>query len=363
MRYLFTCGGTGGHIYPAVAIADKVKEMEPNAEILFIGTKKGMENRIVPASGYEIKGIDASGINRKNLLSNVKTMQDLLRGGRQADSIIKEFKPDMVIGTGGYVTGAVVMHAYGMKIKTFVHEQNAVPGVANRLLEGMVEKVFISFEASRNKFRHPEKCILTGNPIRSDFNRLSRDDCRRELDLTDETTVLVFGGSLGAKVLNDATIRLVDEAAGKNIKLFFVTGRRYYDEIKSYYDEKGGVPDNLVLMDYADNMPHLMKASDVVVSRAGAIAVSEITACGKPSILVPSPNVTNNHQFFNAKAIADAGAAVMLEEKEIDKDISALAGKVLALCGDPEKLGKMQADCSEIAKTNAADIIYKEIKS
>jgi len=363
MKYIFTCGGTGGHIYPAIAIADKVKQMEPDAEILFIGTKKGMENRIVPASGYEIKGIDASGISRKNLLSNVKTLQDLIRGGQQADSIIKEFKPDMVIGTGGYVTGAVVMHAHGLKIKTFVHEQNAVPGVANKLLEGMVEKVFISFEASRDKFRHPEKCILTGNPIRLDFKILDRNECRKELGLGDETAVLIFGGSLGAKALNDATLKLIEASRGKNIKLFFITGRRYYDEIKAAIGELTTYPDNLVLIDYADNMPHLMTACDVVVSRAGAIAVSEITACKKPSILVPSPNVTNNHQYHNAKAIADSGAAVMIEEKDLYKDISILAAEVLKLCADKDRLNEMRSACEKTAKLNAADIIYEEIKA
>ena len=363
MRYIMTCGGTGGHIYPAIAIADRIRQSEPDAEILFIGTKKGMENRIVPAAGYEIKGIDASGIDRKHLLSNFKTMQDLLRGGQQADSIIREFAPDMVIGTGGYVTGAVVMHAHGLKIKTYVHEQNAIPGVANRLLEGMVNRVFISFEASRSHFRHPEKCILTGNPIRSDFRTLDRAACRSEFGLADETAILIFGGSLGAKVLNDATLHLVDEAAGKKLKLFFVTGRRYYDEIKAYYDELGGVPENLVLMDYADNMPHLMTAADIVVSRAGAIAVSEITACGKPSVLVPSPNVTNNHQYHNAKAIADSGAAVMIEEKYINNDVGVLAEEVLRLCGDPALLASMHEACGRIAKINAADVIYEQIKA
>ena len=362
MKVILSCGGTGGHIYPAVAIADRIKKSLPDAEILFIGTKNGMENRIVPAAGYEIRGIDASGINRRHPLENIKTIKNLVQGGHDAAHIIKEFGPDLVIGTGGYVTGTVLMKAHEAGIRCFIQEQNAVPGVTNRMLEGWAEKIFLSFESSKKNFRHPEKCVVAGNPIRADFSGLDRSECRKGLCREDETLILITGGSLGAKVLNEAALRLIDESAGKGIKLIFVTGRRYYKEISEEMAKRPAeLKANVKLVDYADNMPVLMTAADLVISRAGAIAVSELLACKKPSVLVPSPNVTNNHQYWNAKAVADKGAAVLIEEKRITEDMSVLAQEVLALAASPKRLADMSAAAAAAAKTDAADRIFEEL--
>ena len=362
MKVILSCGGTGGHIYPAIAIADKIKERHPDAEILFIGTRKGMENRLVPAAGYEIKGIDARGFDRENLMNNFKTVKTFLDGSQEVYRIIKDYAPDFAIGTGGYVTGSVITVAHRLGVKTYIHEQNALPGVANKFLSGFANRVFISFEGTESAFRHPERVVMSGNPIRSGFMKLDRDACRKELGIEDgQTMVLVFGGSLGAEVLNRETLGLIDWIRSSDIKLYFVTGKRYYDEIKEQVDAIEGDKPFLELIAYADNMPQLMSASDIVVSRAGAIAVSEIAACGKPSVLVPSPNVTNNHQYYNAKAIADAGAALLIEEKDLPEGGKVLAREVLALASDPGRLASMAENARRIGRTNAADIICDNI--
>ena len=359
MRVIFSCGGTGGHIYPAIAVADKIKERQPDAEILFIGTIKGMENELVPKAGYEIKGIEASGFNRKHLMANVSTLRNLVKGGSEAGQIIHDFRPDIAFGTGGYVTGSVISAAYRQKVRCFIHEQNAVPGLANRLLEPMTEKTFISFAESSKSFRHPEKLVLSGNPVRGDFAGLSQEACRRKLGLGDEMTVLVFGGSLGAEMINAAALRLIDEIRGKNVKLYFVTGKRYYDDVKA--KTEGMDMSQTVLLPYADNMPELMCASDIVVSRAGAIAVSEIMVCGRPSVLIPSPNVTNNHQYHNAKAVADAGAAILIEEKDLSASPQLLSDALLRLESDPKARLAMQNAAKAAAKPDAAEIIVREL--
>lgn len=357
MRVILSCGGTGGHIYPAIAIADKIKENDPEAEILFIGTKKGMENRIVPDAGYRIEGIDASGFNRKNLMANVETLKNLRAGSKEANEIIKEFKPDVVIGTGGYVTGTVLTVAHRHSVPCFIHEQNAIPGMANRLISEYANGVFISFEGTGSSFRHPNRVYFTGNPVRSEFQKLDKFECRKKLGIADdEVMVLATGGSLGAAVLNREIVQLVNELTLSKIKIFFVTGKRYYDEIKAQCKGK-----QVALIDYADNMPELISAADLVVSRAGAIAVSEITASGKPSVLVPSPNVTNNHQYFNAKKIADEGAALLVEEKNLTEGEAVLASEILSLLARPESLLSMAANAARIGKTDAADAIYAKL--
>lgn len=361
MKVVMSCAGTGGHIYPAIAIADKIKAENPDAEIIFIGTKHGMENTLVPKAGYEVKGINASGFDRKNLLKNFKTVADIISGSAQAKRIIKDFAPDVVIGTGGYVTGVVIKNAAKAGIPCFIHEQNAVLGMANKLLEKYAKKVFISFEESRSALQFPEKAVMTGNPIRKEFLQLEPAACRKALVPGGETFVLAFGGSLGAEVLNKSVIKLIDELPEEGVKLYFVTGKRYYDEISAQLKDKAGMK-NVTLVPYADNMPELILASDLVISRAGAIAVSEITASGRASVLIPSPNVTNNHQYHNAKAIADAGAAVLLEEKDMSAGFGELAQIVLDLAKDPEKRRAMEKCAGAVGRSNAVDIIYENLK-
>ena len=362
MRILLSCGGTGGHIYPAISIADKVKEHHPDAQILFIGTKKGMENSLVPAAGYEIRGIDASGLDRRHLLNNFKTAGNVVKGSREAAAIISEFKPDIAVGTGGYVTGTVIMQAHRKGIPCFIHEQNAIPGVTNKVLERFADKLFISFEDSARFFAHPDKCVLTGNPIRGQFSHLKDEECRAQLGVKpEEKLILLFGGSLGAEMLNESCIKLIDEMPVSDIKLYFVTGRRYYDAVCRRLEPYKDKASMFTVVPYADNMPVLMKAADLIVSRAGAIAVCEILACGKPSVLIPSPNVTNNHQYHNAKAIADAGAALLMEEADLKEDLGLFSRGVLGLMDDGPALERMSQAAARIAITDAADKIYAQL--
>ena len=362
MKVIMTCGGTGGHIYPAISIADKIMQRYPGSEILFIGTKKGMENSLVPAAGYPIKGIDASGFDRRNLLKNFKTLSDFLKGEKEAKKIIEEFAPDAVIGTGGYVTGTVVLQASRMGIHTYIHEQNAVPGMTNKMLERLVDKVFISFKEAADSFKSKEKILLVGNPVRSGFVSRDRNAVREELGIDPSAfVVLCFGGSLGAEVLNKSVLSLIDDISGKGVKLLFVTGKRYYDEIKAEFDAVEADKSGVELIAYANNMPDLMSASDLIVSRAGAIAISEITVSGKPSVLVPSPNVTHNHQYWNARSLSDAGAALLIEEKQIAADADYFKKEVCALISDGERLAAMAEKSKELGNSGAADMIVDNI--
>ena len=366
MNVLISCGGTGGHIYPGIAIADKIKKENPDANILFVGTKTGMENQLVPASGYEITGIDAKGFDRKHLLKNFKTIYETLNGSREMKAILDDFKPDIAIGTGGYVTGPVLLQASKRHIPCFIHEQNAMPGVANKMISSFATKVFVSFEGTQKYFAHPNKVVLTGNPVREEFSVLDRKECREKLGLKeDDQMVLIFGGSLGAQVINEESIQLIQnlEKAGETIKVIFVTGNRYYEEIRAIVDgnRDGKLPDFVTLMAYAYNMPELMCAADIAVSRSGAIAVSEIAACGRPSILIPSPNVTANHQYYNAKALADNGAAVLLEEKELKEESKDLTQEVLRILKNPDILKSMSDAAASMGKTDAVNIIYNNL--
>ncbi len=365
MKVIMSCAGTGGHIYPAIAIADKIRRMKPEAEILFVGTKQGMEQKLIVGAGYDIKGIDASGFDRKNLLKNFKTVFDIYSGGKQSEEIIREFKPDLVIGTGGYVTGIFLRKASKMGVRCFIHEQNAIPGVANKMLQNYVEKIFISFEESRNYFDSKDKLVLSGNPIRKEFLIEDVQDARAKLGLEpSDFMLLATGGSLGAALLNDAIIDLVKALADapRGVKLYFVSGKRYYDEVREKLSVVADAKDFVQLIDYAENMPTLMCAADLVISRAGGSAVSEIVACGKPSVLVPSPNVTNNHQHHNAKAVADASAAVMIEEDAIRGDLRIFTSAIMQLILNRERLNLMAQSAKNIGIFNAVDIIYEHIK-
>ena len=344
MKVIMSCGGTGGHIYPAIAIADKIKEHYPDAEILFVGTKQGMENRLVPQAGYEIKGIEAAGLVRKSVIKNIKTLNKFIHGGHEVHKIIDDFMPDVVIGTGGYVTGTVLLCAHNHHIKCYIHEQNAYPGVPNKLLEPICEKVFISFPEAANYFKDKSKIVLTGNPIRKEFI---------DIDHSDDEEILICGGSLGAEMINKAALELIKQV---DDKIVFVTGKRYYPEIS-----KNEMPENVTLLDYENNMAARMARAKLVISRSGAITLSEILASEKPAIFIPSPNVTANHQYHNAKSVADAGAAIIVEEKDLNENIGLLAEKVKELLNDEQTLKNMSAKAKEIAKIDATDIIYQNI--
>lgn len=362
MKVIMTGGGTGGHIYPAIAIADKIKRKHPDAEILFVGTQRGMEKDLVPKNGYDIRFITVSGFHRKKIWKNVRTAADLIKGNRQAAKIIKGFKPDLVIGTGGYVCGPVVRAAHKKGIRTFIHEQNAFPGVTNKLLEKYVDKVFVSFPESKEYFRDPGKLVVTGNPIRKSFLVCGMGRSRDKLAIgAGEFVILCFGGSLGAGKINSTMIRVIEAVSGMtDTKLYFITGRNYYDKVLTSL-EQNGIPlaGNINILEYADNMHEYLSAADLVISRAGALTVSEITACGKAAVLIPSPNVTGNHQYFNARVVADKGGAVIIEEKDLTDE--KLLGTILRLKNNKEALNGMSAASAKIGRLDAVDMIYDHL--
>jgi len=359
MRVIMTGGGTGGHIYPAIAIADKIVERTQDSEILFVGTKKGLEGNLVPRHGYDIKFITVSGINRRNMVKNIKVLKDYNKGKKQAKKIIEDFKPDIVIGTGGYVCGPVVKMAASMGIKTYIQEQNAFPGLTNKVLEKNAENVFLGFEEAGKYFKHPEKHIVTGNPVRSEFFGVDNSESRLELGIKSEDFVLLaFGGSQGAGRINKAMLDVIKRYNGKEkVQVFFATGKAYYEPIMTEIEEMEiELEENIHIIEYIDHMEKYLAACDLVVSRSGALTVSEITICGKPSILIPSPNVTGDHQTFNARAISDKGGAILLEEGKLAANI--LYSEVERLRENPAFMEGMAEQCRRSAPVDATDIIY-----
>lgn len=363
MKVIMTGGGTGGHIYPAIAIADKIKERYPDSEIMFVGTEKGLESRLVPENGYPIEFIEVAGFNRKNLIKNVEVLKKLMDGSKQSKKIMKEYKPDIVIGTGGYVCGPVVRAAAKAGAKTYIHEQNAFPGVTNKMLEGYVEKVFLGFGEAGEYFKKPEKHIMAGNPVRKVFFEAKKETSREKLGFAqDDFVLLVFGGSQGAGRINKAMMSVIETLNGmKGVQVCMATGTRYYDAImQELVNEKGlELSDNIHIMEYISNMDEYLSAADLVVSRSGALTVAEATVCGKAAIFIPFPYATGNHQYFNAKAVTDKGGAIIIEEENLTDE--KLVAEILKLKNDPELLKVMGEKSRECAPVDAVDIICNNI--
>lgn len=362
MKVVITGGGTGGHVYPAIAIADRIVQRSNDAEILFIGTEKGIENDIVPKNGYPIKFITISGLNRRSLIKNVKVAREYLKAKKQTKKILSEFKPDLVIGTGGYVCGPVVKVASKLGIPCYIHEQNATPGITNRALEKSVKTVFLGFEEAGKVFKNKEKHVVSGNPVRDIFFKMKKPVARENLKIgQDEFLIFIFGGSQGAAKINKAAIEMVEKYNGKEgVRLVFVTGKRYFEPVETEMKEKGiEIEDNVSVVPYIDDMHLYIPAADVVVSRSGALTVSEITVSSTPSILIPSPNVAGNHQMFNAKAVADKGGAIILEESQLSGE--KLAQLIEDLRNDRPRLEEMSKKARACAPLDASDIIYYNI--
>lgn len=364
MRVIVTGGGTGGHIYPALAIADKFKEAEENAEILYVGNEEGIEKDVVPKAGYRIELVDARWIDRSNPWQLVKTGAKVVKGIIEAEHIMRKFKPDVVIGTGGYVCFPVIVAGKMYGAKTFLHEQNAFPGLANRALERYVNKVFLGFSDAAKYFKTPSKMVESGNPVRKSFFELNKREARSKLGFPqDEFIVFSFGGSLGAEKINEVAFELMQTVNGhEKVRMIFGTGKWYYDSIFEKVNEKGiKLADNIIIKDYIDDMENYLAAADLVISRAGALSVAEATVCGKACILIPSPNVTGNHQYYNAKAVSDRGGALLVEEKDLTAE--GLIANVMKFKNNPSLLAGMEAASRACAPMNAPDIIYNEIKN
>ncbi len=351
MRVVLSGGGTGGHIYPAIAIANYIKEQKPDTEFLFIGNEGGMETRLVPRAGYSIKTMRVQGLRRSLSLENFKTAVRFVTSRFAAAKILKEFAPDIVIGTGGYVCLPVMLAAAKMKIPSLVHEQNVFPGLAVRVAGSRVDTA-ISFPETEKYFKKPpRRVLLTGNPIRPELLRAKAEK------KNGEPLVLVSGGSLGAGKLNEALIELLAMEGQEYFGIIASTGERNYDAVMQKIEEKKiRLSENKKILPYIHNMDAVLSEADIAVTRAGAITISELCALGKPSVLIPSPNVTNDHQTYNARAMEKAGAAVLLPETELSGEI--LAGQIRTLLSDRKRLSEMEEAAKSIAITDACARIY-----
>ncbi len=383
MRVIFGCGGTGGHLYPALAIAEKIKKEEPGSEILFIGSKKGLESEVVPREGYSFKSIPTQGMQEREtaiqkaiLSANVGISN--LAGLAKSIAIIKSFKPDAIIGTGGYVCFPVLLAGEILKIPCYIHEQNAVPGRANKALAKNARKLFVGFRGTESIFGFPEKTVFTGNPVRAEFYTLDQGESRKKLGIPeDDFVVFAFGGSLGAKTINDIAIEYIGRS-GDNEKrtTLFGTGRRFFNECVEKCVEKGlelsaskasddmnaeSGSRNLRISGYINNIKDYISSADLLICRAGALSLAELMAVGKPAIIVPISNSVGNHQYYNAKSISDAGGAFLVEESKLDMD--EICEKIEYLASNKEALIQMGEACKSMASMDAADIIYREIKS
>ena len=361
MKIIYAGGGPGGHINPALSVADYVQRKHPDAEALFIGTKRGLEKKLVPDAGYNIEYIDIQGFDRKRLWRNVSVILKLIKANKKCVQIMKEFKPDYVVCTGGYVSGPVTIAAKKLGIPSLIHEQNVYPGLTVKGAEKYVDYVAVSFEETISHMSIPEKCVVTGNPIRTEILNADKEKARKTLGLSDKPFVLVFGGSLGAKKINDTMIEVIKKAASDNkIQLLFGTGERNFDEVKNALADVN-LGDDIKVVPYINNMADVMAASDLVISRAGAITVSEIAAMGKASILIPSPNVVRNHQEQNAREFEKNNAAALILESELTP--GKLYSEILNMTQDKEKLALISENSKKLGKRDALDKIYELIKN
>lgn len=358
MRVIFAGGGTGGHINPAVSIADYVKTRDEEFEALFIGTEKGLEKKLIPSLGYDIEYIDVQGFDRSNPLKNIKTLEKLFKSVKQCRKIIRDFKPDCVVCTGGYVSGPAAMAAHKEKVPSLIHEQNVFPGLTVKGSGKYVDYIAVSFDETVNEIKQKSKCVVTGNPVRENIINADYKKSREKLGI-DEPFVLIFGGSLGAAKINDTVIDMLQRVSDeKKFKLVFGTGDRNYSSVMQTIADRGiAVGDNVTVAAYIDNMAEMMAAADLVVSRSGAITVSEIAALGKPSVLIPSPNVVRNHQEQNAREFAENGAAKMILESELASD--RLYSEIVDIISDKKCMEEMSAELKRLAKTDALEKIYE----
>lgn len=363
MKVIIAAAGTAGHINPGLSIANKIKEEEPNSEIIFIGTKRGLENDLVPRAGYELKTIDAYGLDFKRPDRLLKT----LKGFGTAKKIIKEFKPDVVIGTGGYICGAAITMANKLGIPTLLHESNAFPGKAVKMLSKKTDCILVGFEDAKKRLESAKKVVVTGNPTKIKDLKLSKtkkENIIKELGLsTEKPILLVFGGSQGAKAINDSIIKIVKEKANNNYQIIWAPGPVQYNIIKEELQKNNIDIDNIPntkVYPYIYNMEEMMNISDLFICRAGAMTINEVSIVGKPAIFIPLPGVSQNHQEYNARVLESIGAAKIILNKDLEYiDLNKYVEDIIY---DKDLLEKMGEKAQEVSNTDALEKIYKEIK-
>lgn len=358
LRIIISGGGTGGHIFPAVSIANAIKEQHPDAEILFVGAEGRMEMQRVPAAGYKIIGLPIAGFNRKNLLKNFSVLIKIMRSQLKARKIIKDFQPHAAVGVGGYASGPTLKMAGMMGIPTLIQEQNSYAGVTNKLLAKKADKICVAYEGME-RFFDKEKIILTGNPVRQGLLKsINKEEAIRSFGLDPQKkTILIVGGSLGARTINNCVMKGLDKIKQSDVQFIWQTGKFYIDEARKTVKQVGELP-MLYTTDFISDMATAYSAADLVISRAGAGSISEFCLLQKPVILVPSPNVAEDHQTKNALALVNKEAALYVKDAEAEKELLDLAIKTVQ---QPEVLKKLSNHIAALAFKDSANIIAQEV--
>jgi len=356
IKMVISGGGTGGHLFPAIAIAQKVKLLSPQSEVLFVGAKGKMEMEKVPKYNFPIKGLWISGFNRQKMSRNISLPFKVISSLWNAMGIVRRFKPDIAVGVGGYASGPLLWAAGRKGIPTMLQEQNSFPGVTNKMLAPKARKICVAFKGM-DRFFPEEKLVLTGNPIRENIQELSASEARKNLGFAqDKKTILLIGGSLGARTLNDAMVNGLDDLLQSNVQILWQTGKLYYEEIMDKVGSR--LNGNIKPTAFIDNMDTAYAAADLVISRAGALSISELTFLGKASILVPSPNVAEDHQTKNAMALVETGAAKLVKDKDAKTELVPTA---LQLLEDEEQLLSLASKSKALAMPDAATHIAHEL--
>lgn len=367
MKVIIAAAGTAGHINPGLAIANKIKQEDKNSKIIFIGTIRGLENDLIPRAGYELKTIDAYGLSKKISIDNIKKMYKTYRGLGQAKKIIKEFKPDIVIGTGGYICGAVISAAHSLGIPTMLHESNAFPGKAVKMLAKKTDTILVSFKDAIPRIKKAKNIVYTGTPVKIKKKNYTADQKKKIIDEmglnTSEPIILVFGGSQGAKRINDAIIGIIKDKKNTNYQMIWATGPKQYDNIKEELETNNISINNInkiKVVPYIYNMEEIMNCVDVIVARSGAMTITEISNLGKPSILVPLPNVSHDHQLYNAKVLEDINAAKIILDSEMKED--KLNRTIEEIILDKNRVKEMGNNALKISTNDVEEKIYNEVK-
>ena len=368
MKVLMSGGGTAGHINPALAIADTIKKHIPDAEILFVGTPAGMESKLVPQAGFNYTSMPVAGFQRKltveNVKRNIEAAAHLALSGVRSAKIIREFKPDIAIGTGGYVCGPVLRKAAQMGVPVLVHEANAFPGVTVKMLAHYCDCVMLAVEDAKKRINADTEFVVTGNPVRAEVLEYDKKRARKELGVDDRPLIVSFGGSLGARTINESMLDLLTRSAKdgryQHIHGYAKYGKFVLDELKERGVDLKKCP-HLDVREYISDMPRVMAAADLVICRSGAMALTEIQALGKAAILIPSPNVAENHQYYNAMAMVDRSAAEIIVEKDITPGL--LIEKADKLAGDRAKLDEMSANARKMAILDSRERIFEVVRS
>ncbi len=369
MKIVFTCGGTAGHVNPALALAGLIKERRPDSEILFVGAHRGIEKQLIESAGWPFRAVEISSFHRslapKEIKHNLISLRNLLRSPGEAKALLKEFPADLVVGTGGYASYPMIRAASSLGIPAAVHESNAIPGLTTRLLENHADLIMVGFEECRKNYRHPDKVLVTGTPVRGDFFRLTRKQAKQKLGMDDGRPLIVsFFGSLGAAEMNRETARFLALEARNGLPFHHVHGagaigcQRMGGYLRDEKVDLSRTPE-LEVREYIQNMSELMRAADLVICRAGASTISELTALGVPAIIIPSPNVTHNHQESNARVLADAGGAVMILEK--DSSGQRLYDTACDILHDEDRRKAMSAAMSSLGTIDAAEKILDAV--